>query len=402
MRIVTLHRTRYAIGLWWQFDAAPSGLGRAGALARSLGGQQYAWAVVRARQFGLGAGRGAFRGLPSLAAALADKGGSHLYVCRFGVDLWWVCAIKDGVIAAEGDWIGPSEEAAAAQAGQLRQMLDLPAPRYLTEADETAALARDLRGKSARRFFARRSDNRVRALRSPVRRFVRLAAILAAACGLFWLYQTGFFGDGAAERAAREARRQAILAHPEQFFPQPWLKTPQPAAWAGRCLTELFALPVLDRGWELKSATCNNDDVLTVWNFTEVASFLHLPDQAELITATTAQKKTSLPRIEPGGAVTLLPREEVARRLYEIAHRLELHLTVTWKPKAKRTVREGTLAVPLTAPWQMAEFTLKDVSPQLILEPEFYQVLQSIPGLVLQQLTHTNGQWELKGLCHGK
>lgn len=401
MRIVTLNHTRYAIGLWWQFDAAPGGLGRACALARSLGGG-YAWTVVRARQFGLGAGRGAFRGLPSLAAALADKGGSHLYVCRFGGDLWWVCAIKDGIIAAEGDWIGGSEEEASAQAGRLRRALDLPAPRYLTEAGETDALARELYSGTARRLFAPRRKNRVQGLRSPSRRLARAAIILAAACGIFWLFQSGFLTDSAAERAAREARRQAILAHPEQFFPQTWLQTPQPAPWAGRCLNELLALPVLDQGWELKSATCDKDDILTVWNFSEVASFLHLPEQAELSTATTAQRKIPLPRIEPGGEVTLLTREEAARRLYEIAHKLELHLTVSWKPKAKRTVREGALAVPLTAPWQVAEFTLKDVSPQLILEQEFYQVLQSIPGLVLQRLTHVNGQWELKGLCHAK
>ena len=406
MQIVTLNNTRYAIGLWWQFDAR-SGIGRARALARSLGGD-YTGAVIRAGQFGLGTGGKAFRGLLSLAAQLADKGGSHLYVCRFDASLWWVCAIKDGVIAAEGDWIGASEAAARAQAAVLHNLLDLPEPVILAQPGEAAALVREDDSRKRRglpvlpRKFRPTLRNRVQSLASPARRFAGAIAALALCFGLFWLYQSGWFTDDAATRAAMEARRREILAHPEKYFPRPWLKTPLPSAWAGRCLSEMLALPILDQGWELKSSICDSENLLATYDFSSSASFLQLPEQAELLTATTARKKTPLPQLAPGGDVKLLPRDEVAHKMYEAAKLLGLHLKLNWKPKAKQTVREGKLVVPLTSPWQTAEFTLSDVSPQLILEREFYQVLQSIPGLVVQEISHTGGRWELKGLCHGQ
>ena len=139
MRIVTIGRTKYAIGLWWQIEqtAGQSSMRRARRHALTLGTPLNS-VVVRDNQYGFGQGAKRLT-TSSLAACLARRLPSALAVCKIEDDLWWVFAAKDGIIAAEGDWIGDSRQAAVDHAAYLSQMLNLPEAQLYPSQDASAS-----------------------------------------------------------------------------------------------------------------------------------------------------------------------------------------------------------------------------------------------------------------------
>lgn len=415
MQVVKIHNTRYAVGLWWQIlQGLPSGrgsqiqaLGQARRMATTLVNPAYNCAALRKGQYGLGSKRGRIPRVLSLAAALAcalkadNANLLTVYLLHSGGP-WWVCAIKNGVIAADGDFVCNSLESATAHARQLQEVLAMDAPQIFTDATSSQAHMASLLGKGSW-LAGFVGDGRMVSLRS-TRRSLRIAGTTVfTLIAMFMLYSLGFFSDDSAMRAAREARRMEILSHPERFFPRPWRENAAPVPWAKRCLKNLFDLSTSDAGWELEQSICRKNDLEAHWNFASGASFLQLPAGASLHSPQKAMQKAALEPLPVDSKNVDLPkREEVARKLYEMANLFGLHLSLTWAQAANRTVREGSLAVPLKAPWQTGKWGFSDLPAQIILSPEFYQVLQSIPGLVLEELIHTNGKWELKGICHGR
>lgn len=415
MQVVKIQSARYAVGLWWQIlQGLPSGQGSQGQalaqarrMAATLTTPVYNCAALRKNQYGLGSRRGRIPRVQSLAAALAhglpstDANLLAVYVLKPGGP-WWVCAIKNGIIAADGDFVTDSLQSATAHALQLQKLLVMDKPHICEDfASSQAHMARLLQKRSLLAGFV--GDGRMVSLRS-TRRALRIAGTTVfTLIAMFMLYSLGFFSDNSAMLAAREARRTEILAHPERFFPRPWRENAGPVPWAGRCLKNLFDLPVSDAGWELERSLCRKNDLESHWAFGAGASFLQLPVGASLQSPHSALRKAALePLPIDSSDRKLTEREEVARKLYEMANLFGLHLSLSWAPPARRTVREGSLSVPLKAPWQVGTWTFKDLPAQIVLSKEFYQVLHSIPGIVLEELTHSNGKWELKGICHGR
>lgn len=415
MQVVKIKSTRYAIGLWWQIlQGVPSGQGSQGqALAQArrmavtLTTPAYNCAALRATQYGLGSKRGRIPRVLSLAAALAhglpanDANLLAVYLLQSGGP-WWVCAIKNGTIAADGDFVADSLESATAHALQLQKLLAMDKPQIFDGfASSQAHMATLLHRR--RPLAGLVGDGRMVSLRS-TRRALRIAGTTVfTLLAMFMLYSLGFFSDNSAMLAAREARRMEILAHPERFFPRPWLESAAPVPWAKRCLRNLFDLPTSEAGWDLERSLCRKNDLESHWTFATGASFLQLPTGATLQSPQNALHKAALEPLPVDSRDRTLPeREEVARKLYEMANLFGLHLTLNWASPARRTVHEGSLSVPLKAPWQVGTWGFTDLPAQIILSPEFYQVLQSIPGIVLEELIHINGKWELKGICHGR
>lgn len=415
MQVVKIKSTRYAVGLWWQIvQNLPAGQGGQGhalhqarRMAAGFASTGYNCAALRKHQYGLGVKRGRIPRVRALAAALANspqgQNASLLAVYLLHArGPWWVCAIKKGVIAAEGDFVSDSYEKALAHATQLQNLLALDKPLIYSDAKASQAdiASRLGRGTVLGGFMG---DGRMASLRS-TRRALRIAGTtVLTLVAMFMLYSSGFFSDDSAMRAAREARRQEILSHPERYFPRPWRETGTPVPWAGRCLKKVLDLSSSEEGWDLQTALCRKDSLESHWNFASGASFLRLPKGTTLETPQKAVQKVTLePLKNPKPDTPLVERDEVARKLYEMANLFGLHLTLNWSPAAKTTVREGSLAVSLKAPWQIGKWAFTDLPAQIVLSQEFYEVLQSIPGIVLEELTHNNGKWELKGICHGR
>lgn len=415
MQVVKIQSTRYAIGLWWQIlQGSPQSQGGQGAALRqarrtaaALTSSAYTCAALRQKQYGLGTKRGRIPRVQSLAAAIAQgqkgRGANVLAVFLLSPQgPWWVCAIKNGIIAAEGDYIADSQEKALAHAQQLQNVLAMDAPEVHSSVPATQARLKALIGR--RHVLAGLvGDGRTVTLRS-TRRYLRIVGTtILTLIAMFMLYSLGFFSDDSASLAAREARRMEILAHPERFFPRPWRETAKPVPWAGRCLKNLLDLPTSDSGWNLEKSQCLKENFETHWTFASGASFMQLPAGTKLESPQKAVRKASLPPLKSAAKPDdLVSTEEVARKLYEMANLFGLHLTLNWSQPASTTVREGSLAVPLKAPWRIGKWGFNDLPAQIVLSPEFYAVLDSIPGLVLEELTHNNGKWELKGICHGR
>ena len=400
MRVVTIGRFKYAIGLWWQVEqtAGQSSIRRARRYALTLG-TPLNCVVVRENQYGYG--QGAKRlATTSLAACMAQRMPSMLAVCKIEENLWWVFAVKNGVVAAEGDWIGENWQAAVEHAAYLRQILNLPEAQLYPNQDASTSWVQGTIGagsKSLRTLWLMNSC-RLRPLNSS---WPKIAVVLAL-FAIVMLYHAGFFSSSIDVQLALAARRLEILAHPDRYFVRPWMNSPPPKIWSSRCLQEILKLPVSDQGWEFDAAICADDTLTTHWKFSPGASFLHIPQGAELFTPTMAKRIQNLPKVPSAGDTKLQTRDENARMLYEIANILGLELQLTWNGKSTQTYQEGSLSVALTAPWQEGRFTFSNVPTLLVLDGSFYAMLESIPGLVLQEMSHRNEHWELKGITHAR
>lgn len=400
MRVVTIGRTKYAIGLWWQIEqtAGQSSMRQARRQALTLGTPLNS-VVVRENQYGFG--QGAKRlATQSLAACLALRLPSALAVCKIEDSLWWVFAAKNGTVAAEGDWTSDSWQAAVDHAEYLRQILDLPEAQLYPNQDDSASWIQASIGKDAGSWRTRWLMNscRLRPLNSSRSKVAAVLALFAVAM----LYHAGFFSSSVDVQLALAARRLEIMAHSDRYFVRPWMNSPPPTVWSSRCLQEVLALPIIDQGWEFDAAVCVDDTLTTQWKFASGASFLHLPHGAELFTPTMAQRIQKLPKAPSAADTKLRSRDENARMLYEVANLLGLELQLTWNGKSTQTYQEGSLSVALTAPWQEGRFAFRNVPTLLVLDDSFYAMLESIPGLVLQELSHRNEHWELKGITHAR
>ena len=202
-------------------------------------------------------------------------------------------------------------------------------------------------------------------------------------------------------RLLAEKRRMEILSNPGSFFPRPWLSAPSVKAWSERCTNYLLQIPFTENGWDLREATCTGDSVDLKWEYTESASFLHLPNGAELLAPTIAHRRLGFERLPSGQGAGLLTRDSVARKLYELARLLGLHLTLSWKDQSSKTISEGSLSVAIIAPWHEGVFAVDNVPSMIILDKDLYEALHTIPGLVLQSISYSGGSWKIKGLCHG-
>lgn len=399
MRVVTIGRTRYAIGLWWQMEqGGRSSIRRARHHAASLGASLSS-VVVRDHQYGFGQETRRL-GTPSLAVCLARRLPSVLAVCKIEDNLWWVFAVKNGIIAAEGDWIGDRWQATVDHAAYLRQILNLPEAQLYPDQNVSLSWIQDCLATDSGPLWTRWQVNSCR-LRPLTSSWPKIAAVLAL-LAVVMLYHAGFFSSSVDVQLALAARRLEIMANPDRYFVRPWLNAPAPTVWSSRCLQEILALPVTDQGWEFDAAFCVDDTLTTQWKFSPGASFLQLPQGAELFTPTMAQRVQKLPKVPSAADTTLRSRDETARMLYEVANILGLELQLTWNGKSTQTYQEGSLSVALTAPWQEGRFVFSNVPTLLVLDGSFYAMLESIPGLVLQEMSHRNEQWELKGITHGR
>ncbi|MCR5813486.1 MAG: type 4b pilus protein PilO2 [Desulfovibrio sp.] len=398
MRLVRVGKRAYAIGLWWQMTKGSEQLRKQAQAANDAIHGSFTRCVLLPQQIGLAETCPKSTGVPSLAAAVAQKRNeAQVFVCRFPMHgLFWVCACKEGLVAAEGDRYFDKEEEALAHAENLALMLDVSNLQQVQNAAELLPNVSRLK-QCLQRLFPYAP---VVPLASPWPKIRRIGYVLLAVLAVLLFRSIDFQNESSDIGRYLEARRAEILAHPERFFPRPWLEQPSPEDWGGTCLGGILKQATNELGWDLTDAVCTGKSLVYNWKFSSSASFLHLPKGASLLTPTQASRKVTLPELQAAKERPLISKDHVARTLYELSRVLGLHLNLNWKDKEKREVREGSLVVNLTAPWYTASFSIDNLPSMTVLDRELYQALGAIPGLVLTELSFANGQWKLTGLCH--
>lgn len=398
MRIIRVQNKAYAIGLWWQMSTSEDNLRSQARSANTAINGNFSRCVLLPKQFGLACACPKSLGVPSLAAALArSRKEATVLLCHLPMHgCYWVFACKDGLVAAEGDRDFSEENEALAHAESLALMLDVP---KVERVSDVAALL-PTRSRAQRLFQSLIPYAPVVQLASPWPKIRRIGYVLALLLIVFLVRSIDFQNESSDIGKYLEARKAEILAHPERFFPRPWLEGPSPEDWGGTCLGGILQQPTNDLGWDLTNATCTGKTLVYTWKFSSAASFLHLPKGATLLTPTQASATHTLPDMPQAKPRSLLAKDLVARTLYELSRVLGLHLNLTWKDKEKRDVREGSLVVHLVAPWYTAVFSFDNLPSMTVLDHELYKALGSIPGLVLTELSFANGQWKITGLCH--
>lgn len=164
MELNTTLNKHYAVGFHWKMVTSPTKTPQQTCkLTKSLG-SPYICVVRRKGQLGFANGSKEWIGRPSLASAFAAAGGTHLWISHTDTHTWWICAIKDGFIVPDGDYIANTADSAIEHALFLQENFDLPDVEFCSDTTQlNKVLQQRIKGKKFLLLFS----NRVQALNPP-------------------------------------------------------------------------------------------------------------------------------------------------------------------------------------------------------------------------------------------
>ena len=403
---------QFAIGLWWQLrHAGPAQkkvlLQNARKIAEEFANEQYNVVLLREQQFGLGrTGSTGSLSEPvySLADALRMQADAFVAVFSLEPELWWVCAVSKGIIAAEGDaWFETREEAERA-AHSHQQMISAEIQIFETpEASLEFLLPLLFPERTLQELYPDPAKQR--------KIFVRLgqAAALLAAAGGIWFGWNWYQGREASRllqsQAALKAKYEAELrANPERVFKMHWNQAPAVEPAGLQCMEAIISQPQADLGWTLDELICTPGKALAVQRrHNPGANFMELPKNVRLVNAQRTAEQVQLEKLPVRASVahTNLPgRAEMTAALYEITQILKCNLeNLSWQPPEQITRDE----VHLTAPWQGGKFSIKAVPHSAVSSGAVFRLLD-YHGLIINTVIY-NAQthvWTVQGVCYAK
>lgn len=402
MRVIRIGTKRYAAGLWWQMLKQPGArrsvkLQEARETASSFD-DGFNVVVMRRNQYGLGRMDEKVVRVPSLAASLVKRAAQSLprsWIGQFQMadGLWWVCAISDGSIAADGDVLCASAEDAAARVADLKSLTSWDSDvSFENVAESHAYLLPLLAGGERISPLQGGSSHNAKIIA------LGLAAILFSV-GYGYHYQTTKAEESAKFRAARERiLKQRTLADPEQQFPRPWIGKPSAAVFAASCFETVAGLPMFDRGWALSKVVCTPKGVEIEREHEAGASFTNMPAGAALDghDASVCVARATLPAL-PDGHLSLSSVSETRARFYELVTVISSKGSVRFSQPKSKTVKVDGKPVVVRANWFGGTWKLSDVSPSVLLRPAFLKALGTVPGMEITQLTYTPKGITLEG-----
>ncbi|WMW66360.1 type 4b pilus protein PilO2 [Nitratidesulfovibrio liaohensis] len=412
MRLLDLNGRTYAAGLWWQVAEQPGPrklLRAARATAESTPDDGYDCVVLLPRQFGLGQCPDK-PAAHSLAASMRPPTASYLGVFRLqeevGDDgLWWVFAVRNGLISAEGDRLCQTRAEAISHANSLK---DLGGPFDREEtfpgmAESLSAISGYLaprRGLFDRGHPVCPLNDDARRARQRRMTLVFLGCLALLSFGVnHWLDAREAARQRQAVQAAakaREAARREAVANAARHFARTWLAEALPVPRTAQCITPMLQLPTVASGWRLDAATCGDDALVVTWAHQPGASYTTPPSGARVDTR-SATSRVALPGVS--GSVqdsALMDVPAVTSRLYQLTQDVAAKLRLTWDQPAKKKV-EG---VEVVAPWVRGEWELANVPAATLADLSLARELQTLPGLVLASIEYRGGLWTIKGVVH--
>lgn len=415
IRVVTIGSGKsardYAIDLWWQVPKggmASAKIMRAHARARAREKEAadpehpYNVVALRRHQFGLGRMEGPIRKLPALAAALNLNELSFVGVfCFEGTEeegVWWLCAIREGSVAGDGDKVYPS--LAAAREG-VRKLLNYMGTSGVSQVEKTTP-------EESLAYISPliRPDARLEALfpdiaaRARIRRMLAVGLFIAAAgyAGFSWWERREEQRESLALQAELARARETARESAVEQFSRPWLEAPGNGTMLAACLKTAGEQPLYVSGWELTETVCTPKTISVRYAHRPGASYVNLPeflrltgtdaDMAERTIPITLEKRRSQPE--------LLRVSLIKRVLYQLAQDYRLRVRDAWKPQASKVVKKAELS----APWQAGRFELHDVPLGCLLSGEIGARLE-LPGCIVESVVLKPGQnATIKGAVH--
>lgn len=266
---ITIGGRPHAVGLIWLEADAPSRRAAKAAAARLPGGQPYDLVAVRpagrAGQAGFGATtRGHKWGMPTAASRFAAAMGRRRVIGIFragqagGEDLYWMCAVRDGMILGEADIVGTvADISQILQDHQAAEWDAIYAPEaFGIEGAETASLDALVAKARAATLQPR---HMLSALMAPHVRRAAAVVVVVGGAGLLGWWAWDWW---TAEAPPPEPVGPAPTAVPQPRvieWPKPWQDLPDPLAVAQACERQMRPLPLVIGGWHLESAGCTAD-----------------------------------------------------------------------------------------------------------------------------------------------
>lgn len=421
MRMVVINKRAWAVGLHWMPPTVKRPSREELTLSAENLSPDFDMLAMRHHQTGFGASGGdcaQWSKVRSLAGHISLPSGLILGLFCLedvaGEEFWWVFARRDAINVGMGDQVFSSREEANQEIKILRDTLKISGSEgenvvCETPQDSSAWLA-PLCGVGLREQL------RGSALLRPItpRKHVGLAGYaVAAGLGLCALWGVDQYLEYRSEQAAieqsrllaaaREQRRQQVLANPAAYFDPEWQKAPPVDHVGIACMDAILALPTAISGWSLESAVCNGGSSLVVhWRHGAESSYAALPAGARLESPTRAVVRSSVPvslKSRSGQSHAGLETQEEAKRfLYQICQTTGTRLRLSFQPPQKKSVDK----VEITAPWVKGSWELSSIAPALMLSPGLSQVLVDLPGLTLDGISLKNESWTFQGRIYAK
>ncbi|MDR2745550.1 MAG: type 4b pilus protein PilO2 [Desulfovibrio sp.] len=423
MRLVMVNRRPWAVGFHWGVYSPMRRLSRAGMLQRAQNlDAAYDMAALGRNECGFGGSGGnpeSFEKARSLAAYVRIPRLLGLFALEdvSGDVFWWVFCRHENTMVGMGDQVCLTREDADVQLDQLRKLLGIDDQDMVvcSTVDESQQWLTPLLHVDIEALFRRRG--RIISLTTPItRRKKRLLAAGALICGLigcvWWATlwhereeEKAKFESARQARLSKEAHRGALQNRPEHHFKQTWVEAPDVRDVAESCLSVMFGLPVMSRGWLMNDATCAGKSVTVTWEYQPQANYLELPQGGSL-----KSPKSAVSRVSVYGAAirsrngqtypNLLTQEMATRLLYQLTQHYSARLGLTFKSPEKRVIDEVTI----TAPWAAGDWHLDAVSVAYLKDAKFWRSLADIPGFTLDRIVlkkHTSN-WSLYGNIFAK
>ncbi|MDR2893679.1 MAG: type 4b pilus protein PilO2 [Deltaproteobacteria bacterium] len=409
----------YAIGIWWL--VRPGGaasrkimlnLARETSKKKEYLNEHFNYAVIRQHQYGL-----CYNPLPdkklnaySLAAAIRLTSSHKSFIGVFnlgtpGVDLWWMCGISKGIIAAQGDVCFTSKEEAEKAAHSLKQLFAGVEEVVCDTLEASLAyLTRLLHPENTLEpLFSSKEAQRKKQYILGI-----LVLIAVASVGGVKIYdmleEKRIAQERQSRKAAAEQRKLELQATVDSQFLKAWQTMPLPSDAGAQCAASILAQPLAVQGWTLKEAICSPStsagNLVVSLSHNRGAAFLDLPG-LELVSAQEARatfKLPALPRRSPEEYKTLMARPDASAFLYDITQKLNANLEdLNWS-KPEILQKEG---LALVSPWQRGNFKLSNLPATAMLTPEFFRIFNQ-PGCCLNSMRYqANDQsWSIEGVIY--
>lgn len=417
MRLVTVNGRPWAVGFQWGVFTSAHRISRSGLLKRAQKmDAAYDMAALRQDQCGFASSEGSpekFDKARSLAAFVRLPMLLGLFPLEdvSGDRFWWVFCRRDSMVVGMGDQVFATRDDAESHLKVLRGLLNIEDPDIVicSTVEKSLQWLTPLLRVDIMALLRRRG--RIIALTVPVSRrkkrmllYVALVAILAGG-----LWGTTLWHERETEKAMlesarmarlnKDAHRSGLLKRPESHFKQTWVDAPLATDVAESCLSAMFGLPVMSRGWRMTEAACAGKSVAVTWDLQWGANFLELPQGGSL-----KSSKSAVSRLPARGSATgrrtgqaypnLLSQEMATRYLYQLTQQYGARLRLTFGVPEKRVVDDVTI----TAPWVKADWHLDAVSVAYLKDAKFWRSLARLPGFTLERIVlKKHDSWSLHG-----
>ncbi len=418
MHHIRLKNKHYVAGLWWQVCNERQKINKVFLIAKNAvkntqALEAYDAVVTLETQYGLGNFDSDIAKSYSLAASLKKSIGATVGIYRLSPEdavkeIWWVFAVRENIILADGDTIVHSK-AEALQivatmeevAGKFDSQTVYEAYDESLQALEAALVERKIweQGPLFRLLYDEEAKKRQRG-----RILLGILVLGGLGYGADFM-KTRYENYKVQQREARIAQarleaQQARMRNLDNYFGTPWKEEPPAPHRLAQWMSFFNSVPSYSAGWEASELTFQEKGVTLHWAHQPHASFQVPPTKAQ-INGKNATSYFPLPKIDlvREGSRELLNKEEAITTFSQLVQDLGCTLSIKWNPPLTEKVGQMTV----TAPYVIGQWSIGSIPSALLLDLSLGTVLNlEIPSIILNTLDFKDFTWTLKGTVYAK